>query len=368
MNFVHDVNLMRKSMKSTYAESADLRALNSKSCDGPMNCRVQVLPVCWRHLLQFPQKRERKGERDLGDLGGEEDDCWFSTLLFCHMSLLDSITDFVPDPSLEDITIEGVTFARSLISDLALDVLLYQSAYREQISDIVLKESNRIFNLFMERNPNFQGKVHIVGHSLGSAIMFDILCRQREDVPRHDQKERKESLRSWPSKEPAGTSKEANELRFSFEVEDFYCLGSPIGLFQMLKGRCACPTSFAPSVLLHRPSWLELYTDPIFPAPSLRDTFLMQRPQKVLLAWDQKKILSRRLLLRQSRVSASLPSRGCHVPSLLLRLLSCSISSIPRTLSVIASSLSYRQRCPASSPKFFRTRSEDYSATWPSRA
>ena len=53
-----------------------------------------------------------------------------------------------------------MAFARSLISDLALDVLLYQSAYREQITGIVLKESNRIYKLFLERNPDFKGKVH----------------------------------------------------------------------------------------------------------------------------------------------------------------------------------------------------------------
>lgn len=141
------------------------------------------------------------------------------------------------DPSLEDITIEGVAFARSLISDLALDVLLYQSAYREQIAEIVLKESNRIFELFLTRNPDFKGKVHIIGHSLGSAIMFDILCRQKEkpkapETPRN-------SLRFWPPKEKSegARDREANELKFEFDVQDFYCLGSPVGLFQMLKGR-----------------------------------------------------------------------------------------------------------------------------------
>jgi hypothetical protein len=140
------------------------------------------------------------------------------------------------DPSLDDITIEGVAFARSLISDLALDVLLYQSAYREQITDIVIKESNRIYKLFLERNPEFKGKVHIMGHSLGSAIMFDILCRQREkqknsEIPRNP-------LRFWPTQsQDRYERKDPSDLALDFDVDDFYCLGSPIGLFQMLKGR-----------------------------------------------------------------------------------------------------------------------------------
>ncbi|TDZ24943.1 putative phospholipase [Colletotrichum orbiculare MAFF 240422] len=215
VNFVHDVNVLRKNFKAVYASSADLRSLNSELEDGPRNCRVQVLPVCWRHLLDFPKKRERKSERDIGD-GALDDDEY---------------------PSLEDITIEGVAFARSLISDLALDVLLYQSAYREQIAEIVLNESNRIFKLFAARHPGFKGKVHVIGHSLGSAIMFDILCRQKETSRAPDAP--KSALRSWPAQENPGAirDREANELKFDFDVEDFYCLGSPIGLFQMLKGR-----------------------------------------------------------------------------------------------------------------------------------
>ncbi|KAH8169509.1 DDHD domain-containing protein [Sarocladium implicatum] len=175
VNFVHDVNTMRKTLKSVYAGSADLKALNSESRSGPGNY-----------------------------------------------------------PSLEDITVEGMAFARSLISDLALDVLLYQSSYREQISQIVLEESNRIYKLFKQRNPQFKGKVHLIGHSLGSAIYFDSLCRQREP---QGSGVAKDPLRFWPSQDRPSESAKGREPAFDFEVADFYCLGSPVGLFQMLKGR-----------------------------------------------------------------------------------------------------------------------------------
>ncbi|CAJ2502596.1 Uu.00g099900.m01.CDS01 [Anthostomella pinea] len=213
VNFVHDVNVLRKTLKGVYSHSADLKALNADKGSGPGNCKIQVLPVCWRHLLDFPKRREKKGETDIGDVVDEEDDY----------------------PSLEDITIEGVAFARSLISDLALDVLLYQSAYREQIAEIVLTESNRIHKLFMERNPEFKGKIHVIGHSLGSAIMFDILCRQKESSK--PQEALRNPLRFWPSQERLEPSKNPRDLAFNFHVDDFYALGSPIGLFQMLKGR-----------------------------------------------------------------------------------------------------------------------------------
>lgn len=100
MNFVHNVNVLRKTLKGVYSSSADLQALNSEIDKLPKNCRIQVLPVCWRHLLDFPKKgaRQSRKEHDLGDAYGDEDEY----------------------PSLEDITIEGIPFIRSLVTDLAL--------------------------------------------------------------------------------------------------------------------------------------------------------------------------------------------------------------------------------------------------------
>ncbi|KAL2001433.1 hypothetical protein VTN02DRAFT_1769 [Thermoascus thermophilus] len=115
INFVHDVNALRKTMKSVYAASPDLQALNSSFPDSSKNCRVQVLPVCWRHLLDFPMQgiRQSRKELDLADADNlaAEDEQY---------------------PSLADITLEGVPAVRNLISDLAMDVLLYQSAYQTQ--------------------------------------------------------------------------------------------------------------------------------------------------------------------------------------------------------------------------------------------
>jgi hypothetical protein len=41
------------------------------------------------------------------------------------------------------------------------------------------KELNRLFSLFKERNPSFEGGVSVGGHSLGSLILFDLLCHQK---------------------------------------------------------------------------------------------------------------------------------------------------------------------------------------------
>jgi hypothetical protein len=98
VNFIHDVNVLRQTLKTVYSSSADLQALNSEIDKLPKNCRVQVLPVCWRHLLDFPRKgvRQNRKEHDLGEAFGDDEEY----------------------PSLEDITVEGVPFVRSLITDL----------------------------------------------------------------------------------------------------------------------------------------------------------------------------------------------------------------------------------------------------------
>jgi hypothetical protein len=205
INFIHDVNTLRKTMKAVYNTSTDLQALNGEMEKPTKNCRVQVLPICWRHLLDFP-KRSLQHNREEHDIGTGE--------RFEEMEY----------PSLDDITIQGVPAIRNLIMDLGLDILLYQSPlYKAHITKIVLEECNRIYKLFKDRNPTFKGKVSLLGHSLGSAVMFDLLCNQRLD-----------SADSSPmrSRQQTGTG-----MQLDFEVEDFYALGSPIGLFQMLKGR-----------------------------------------------------------------------------------------------------------------------------------
>ncbi|KAI5204593.1 hypothetical protein AUEXF2481DRAFT_190257 [Aureobasidium subglaciale EXF-2481] len=203
VNFVGDVNTLRKTLKAVYGESADLQALNSEVDALPKNCRIQVLPINWRHKLDFPNRalKHNRKEHDLAFGGfGEEEDY----------------------PNLDNISVEGVPAVRNLITDLALDILLYQSpAYKDAIATIVLEECNRIHKLFCERNPSFNGKVSLVGHSLGSAIMFDILCLQEKS-------EAQQKVSGKASRNP---------MKLNFDVEDFYALGSPIGLFQMLKGR-----------------------------------------------------------------------------------------------------------------------------------
>jgi hypothetical protein len=68
VNFVHDVNTLRKTLKGVYSGSGDLQALNGDLEKDTKNSRVQVLPICWRHLLDFPRQslKHNRKEHDLG--------------------------------------------------------------------------------------------------------------------------------------------------------------------------------------------------------------------------------------------------------------------------------------------------------------
>jgi hypothetical protein len=111
-----------------------------------------------------------------------------------------------------------------------MDVLLYQSGYCEHISNIVIQECNRILQLYQKQNPSFKGSVSLIGHSLGSAILFDILCHQSGST-------KPDSKKGMAKEYDDATPKNAKANGFDFECEEFFCLGSPIALFQMLKGK-----------------------------------------------------------------------------------------------------------------------------------
>ena len=51
INFIHDVNVFRKTLKDVYGASPDIQQLNAELDNVPKNCRIQVLPVCWRVSL-----------------------------------------------------------------------------------------------------------------------------------------------------------------------------------------------------------------------------------------------------------------------------------------------------------------------------
>lgn len=84
------------------------------------------------------------------------------------------------DKKLKAITLNSIPKLRHFTNDTLLDILFYTSPiYCQTIMQTVGNELNRLYILFKERNPDFKGKVYLGGHSLGSLIMFDLLCHQK---------------------------------------------------------------------------------------------------------------------------------------------------------------------------------------------
>jgi len=83
------------------------------------------------------------------------------------------------DKKLQAITLESIPKLRHFTNDTLLDVLFYTSPiYCQTIMHTVGSEMNRLHTLFKDRNPSFDGGIYLGGHSLGSLIMFDLLCHQ----------------------------------------------------------------------------------------------------------------------------------------------------------------------------------------------
>ncbi|XP_010019901.1 PREDICTED: phospholipase DDHD2, partial [Nestor notabilis] len=125
------------------------------------------------------------------------------------------------DVDLERITLPSINRLRHFINDTILDVFFYNSStYCQTIVDTVASEMNRLYQLFLQRNPLFKGGVSIAGHSLGSLILFDLLTNQKA-APEEDERS-EEGARTTASNKGVEEVKEIlKELELSEYCEVF---------------------------------------------------------------------------------------------------------------------------------------------------
>lgn len=238
VNFAHTVNLLRENMKKLYSQSDSLKQLNKDrgNDDWESNPGIQVLPITWRHSIKFKTVPT-------------EDD-------ICNPEV----------PALEDITVSGILPLRRLVGDVALDVLLYgEKYYQELILDTVMNELNDTYTLFKKKNPDFNGRVHLIGHSLGSLILFDMLSRHRH-------------------------------YKLRFNVSHFFGIGSPVGLIKLVERTKIGPKKGPKpksTLRVNRPNCEEYYNvyhtcDPVaYRSEPLIDTSMSQYDQAYLPHWSE---------------------------------------------------------------------------------
>jgi pimeloyl-ACP methyl ester carboxylesterase len=141
--------------------------------------------------------------------------------------------------TLDDITIDGIPAVRSLIGQVVLDIPYYMSHHKASMVDATVREANRIYALWIKHNRNFarSGRVHLVAHSLGSAISFDMLSQQPTDINASASLStrlgRALSIRPPEDQERAG--------QFAFNTTNLFCAGSPAAFFLLLHRRHLVP-------------------------------------------------------------------------------------------------------------------------------
>jgi hypothetical protein len=96
---------------------------------------------------------------------------------------------------------------REMFNLTAPDIIQYLNQdYKKVIQHTVVQKMNEAFFEMTVKHRNYRGKVSIVAHSLGTVISYDILCQQ---ISSGDQR-----------------------IELGFQVDCFFILGSPLGLFQ----------------------------------------------------------------------------------------------------------------------------------------
>ncbi|RDL37356.1 DDHD protein [Venustampulla echinocandica] len=186
-HFTHAINTFRRSINVELANENVQRVLR-KDLDG-----IMALPVNWRSNLSFEDGGPRKD--------GDED-------------------RFDSEFSLKDITPNTIPAVRNLISDVMLDIPFYMSHHKPKMIQAVISEANRVYGLWCRNNPEFhrEGRVHIIAHSLGSAMAVEILSNQPTTIPRIQPH-----------------SNEVNTKHFDFNTTNVFFAGSPAGFFLLLE-------------------------------------------------------------------------------------------------------------------------------------
>ncbi|XP_068128372.1 phospholipase DDHD2-like isoform X2 [Hyperolius riggenbachi] len=129
------------------------------------------------------------------------------------------------DKEIERITLPSISRLRQFNNDTILDLFFYNSpTYCQLIVDTVCGEMNRLYGLFLQRNPSFTGRVSVTGHSLGSLILFDLLTNQTDASSRNQERLEASDLgaeaqRNKPTLREMLEELELTELSSVFEKE-----------------------------------------------------------------------------------------------------------------------------------------------------
>ncbi|TWW60362.1 Phospholipase DDHD2 [Takifugu flavidus] len=183
------------------------------------------------------------------------------------------------DEDIQRITLPSISRLRHFTNDTLLDLFFYNSpTYCQTIVDTVASEIDSLHTLFKKRHPDFNGAVSVVGHSLGSLILFDMLTNQKTDSDSDSEAE------GIPADKPLQLS--CNTLEQTL---------SRLGLQQYLD-------------ILHKEN-LDLESLALCQDSDLKDLGIPLGPRKKILNY-----IKRKLLLQNCKTGAERQREGLQVP------------------------------------------------------
>ncbi|KAJ3322300.1 hypothetical protein HDV06_003194 [Boothiomyces sp. JEL0866] len=222
MSFTGDVEVLRSGLISASKQvQATLEASNHyKKGSIPAQGGVQVIPIQWRQKMNVGMNIAAEDEEDV-------------------------------ELTLADILPEGIPGIRMLVSDVIVDVLLYMTPkYRQEMIQHVSAEINRVYRIYKQKNPQFNGTVSIYGHSLGSVIAYDIATTQQSQYSYREKQKQfvaqssevdisdllSNNLESGRLEGLMESSVTIESEQLDFKIDHLYTVGSPIGMFLLLGG------------------------------------------------------------------------------------------------------------------------------------
>lgn len=156
------------------------------------------------------------------------------------------------DGLVETITPKKGQGMRQFLNNNLMDVLYYSSPlYRAEIVEELRSEINRLHKMFLQRNRDFRGKISVFAHSLGSVIMHDIMTGWtphtyvEEYLKKRSSSSDNNSMNIMPAVQ-LNSLEQLKQLKLKpsnyqtnglgFQVENFFCVGSPLAVFLSLRG------------------------------------------------------------------------------------------------------------------------------------
>lgn len=166
--------------------------------------------------------------------------------------------------SLKATTLHSIPALRAIANDVVFDVLMYLTPqFCQKVLECVTSQINELYEKFQTIHPNFAGEgvTHLIGHSLGSVIVWDLLSilkeAKRQDEPigetstqlslgvtptaiRGEGKDDSAEFGCRAYESIYGTWGPSLTERFDqticFEPDTTIFLGSPLGIFLTLRG------------------------------------------------------------------------------------------------------------------------------------